>query len=299
MICVLSVCDRGGTEHRKKQNTLQAGYAADEKVTGTRRFPPDMRPPIVLSISSLLLTACVHTPPPHPRALQNNELCVRYLAQNDLERADVHCDLALEFSPQYADAWTNKGIIAMRRRRIPEAKDDLIKALRYNQEQAQAYHNLGTIYLEEKNYGPARDNFERALKVNPDYAEARYALGLTLLKMGSLDASWKQFLTLVEVYPHFPDAHHGLATVAYQQGRYAVAEQEMRRVVELSPDRADGFHDLGEAQMKLNRFCEGVESFRTCLQRDKGSVECSDALELAQRRCALNATAIGGAGATP
>ena len=113
-------------------------------------------------LAMLGLCACLASPPPHPRALEANELCTLYISQGDLTRAEVQCDLGLQFSPQYADLWVNKGLIALRREHIPEAKEHFIKALRYNQEQAQAYNNLGYIYYKDHAFGKAHDNFQRA-----------------------------------------------------------------------------------------------------------------------------------------
>src|SRR5262245_48147945 len=105
-----------------------------------------MRPSfLILCLCLGLGTGCVTAPPVHPRALVCNELCAMALGQGDLNRAEVRCDLGLQFAPQYADLWVNKGLIALRRGQTDVAKDLFIKALRYNSEQAQAYNNLGYI----------------------------------------------------------------------------------------------------------------------------------------------------------
>src|SRR6185437_12915277 len=39
--------------------------------------------------------------------------CAQYVAANDLERAKVRCDLALQYCPDDADVHTNLGLIAM------------------------------------------------------------------------------------------------------------------------------------------------------------------------------------------
>src|SRR5579871_2942946 len=111
------------------------------------------RPLLLLALACL--PACLSTPPPHPRALEANELCTQYINNGDLTRAEVQCDLGLQFSPQYADLWVNKGLIAFRRGQNDAAKEAFIKALRYNQEQAQAYNNLGVIYYRDHSYGKA------------------------------------------------------------------------------------------------------------------------------------------------
>ena len=128
--------------------------------------------------TGLLAVGCASAPGPTQRALECNELCAQYIAMGNLQAADDQCDLGIQFSPQYADLWVNKGVIAFNRGQDTKAKEYLIKALRLNQDQAQAYNNLGMLYMKEQGFGKAHDNFQRALRVNPDYLEARYNLSL-------------------------------------------------------------------------------------------------------------------------
>src|SRR5438552_2584406 len=78
---------------------------------------------LVTLIFAVCTGACLHAPPPHPRALEANELCAQYIGVNDLTRAEVQCDLGLQFAPQYADLWVNKGLIALKRGQEDNAKD--------------------------------------------------------------------------------------------------------------------------------------------------------------------------------
>ncbi len=89
-----------------------------------------------LVLFAFALAGCVSAPPPHPRALECNELCAIYIVQGELVKAEVQCDLGLQFSPMYADLWVNKGLIALKRNQTDKAKEHFIKALRYNQDQA-------------------------------------------------------------------------------------------------------------------------------------------------------------------
>ena len=56
----------------------------------------------------LAAPACKTAAPIHPRAMEHNRFCVEYLAQGDLERAEVRCKLALEFNPDYPDVLLNR-----------------------------------------------------------------------------------------------------------------------------------------------------------------------------------------------
>ncbi|MCE9666650.1 tetratricopeptide repeat protein [Myxococcus stipitatus] len=250
-----------------------------------------MRPSrLALSLSlfcALPLAGCLTTPPPHERALINNELCTQELHKGDLVRAEVYCDLGLEFSPQYADLWANKGIIAMYSNRTEDAKKHFIKALRYNQEQLQAYQNLGMIYYNEGAYGKAHDNFRRALKVNPDNLDTRYNLSLALMKMGKLEQAKKELRTLLAVNPNLAAAHHSLGLIAYQEGQYEDAAESISQATALTPDAPEMWHDLGTVLMELSRFPEARESFANCVQLDPKNSSCINNLSLAQRKAAL------------
>lgn len=250
-----------------------------------------MRPSRLATTLSLLcalpLAACVSTPPPHERALINNELCAQELTKGDLVRAETYCDLGLEFSPQYSDLWANKGLVAMYAGRKDDAKKHFIKALRFNQEHLQAYQNLGAIYFDEGAYGKAHDNFRRALKVNPDNLDTRYNLALTLMKMKKLDEAKKELRTLLAVNPGLSDAHHTLGIIAYGENDFDQAVDHLSQAVQLTPDVPAKWHDLGTALMELSRFNEAREAFANCTRLEPNNSSCINNLSLAQRKTAL------------
>jgi tetratricopeptide (TPR) repeat protein len=237
----------------------------------------------------LALAACLTVPPPHPRALECNELCAQYIGAGDLTNAEVQCDLGLQFSPQYADLWVNKGLISLRRGQEDKAKENFIKALRYNQEQAQAYNNLGYIYYKNQEYGKAHDNFQRALKVNPDYLEARYNLALAYKDLGKRDEAKKEFRTILGT-PHgaaLADPHHWLGVLALEDGANDEAIEHLHKSVELDPSYGDAWMNLGNAYMEGGRFQEAVEAFTSCIEADPKNAPCRNNVTIARRKTAL------------
>ncbi|WP_342380867.1 tetratricopeptide repeat protein [Myxococcus stipitatus] len=238
-------------------------------------------------VCALPLAACLTTPPPHERALINNELCVQELQNQDLVRAEVYCDLGLEFSPQYADLWANKGLIARYAGRTDDAKKYFIKALRFNQEHLQAYQNLGQLYNDEGAFGKAHDNFRRALKVNPDNIDTRYNLAYTLMKMGKFVEAKKELRTILAVNPNLAQAHHTLGIIAYGEEQYEEAAEHMAQATALDPNFGDAWHDYGTTLMELGRFADAREAFGNCLQINPKATSCTNNLALAQRKAAL------------
>lgn len=246
-----------------------------------------MRTRLLPPLAVLALAGCLGASTVHPRALEENELCAKELSNNDLVKAEVHCDLGLQFSPQYSDLWVNKGLIALKRSNTREAKDHFIKALRYNQEQAQAYNNLGYIYLQEHSYGRAHDNFERALKVNPDYREARYNLALCFYYLGEKDKARKEYRTLIAVAPELADPHHDLGIMAVEDKQYDEAVAQFKEATRLDPSYADAWLNLGVAFGEQGKFAEAVEAEKACLEADPDNAACRNNLAIHQRKAAL------------
>lgn len=246
----------------------------------------------VLAGSLALVLGCASAPAPHPRALANNELCALELTRGNLREAEVFCDLGIEFSPQYADLWTNKGLIALGWGKRDLAKGHFIKAIRLNQDQLQAYVGLGRIYLEEGNYGQAHDSYQRALKVNPDDLGARYNLGLTLFRMNKLEQARKEWLTLLAVSPDVGDAHHGLGIIAHRLGDKDQALGSFRKAVQVSPSNHVYWHDLGALFMELSRYKEAREAFAQCVALDQTEPRCTQRVAEAQRMAALLETGL-------
>lgn len=246
-----------------------------------------MRQSLFLAGCLAALSACPKSPKPTLRAMECNELCVRYLNENDLVKAEIQCDLGLQFSEDYADLWSNKGIIALRLGHDEKAKAHFIKALRLNQNHAQAYNNLGHIYLKSLQYGKALDNFQRSLKVNPDFLDARYNLGLTYMGMKNLPAARKEFLTLTEVDPRLADPHAQLGVIAMEEKEPEIAVKHFRAAVERDPGFKEAWSALGNAYMEAGKACDAREAYTACLEADRDFAECRNNVAIANRKCAI------------
>lgn len=238
--------------------------------------------------SGLLAAACATTPTFHPRALENNEFCTQYLSQGDLNKAERHCDLGLEFSPQYADLWVNKGIIAYKRGQYDRAKDAYIKAIKYNNEHASAYNNLGVIYREvDRKLGQAHDNFQRALKVNPDFTEARYNLALTLWKLGKRDQARKEYETILAVNPNLADPYHDMAIMDYEDTDWDGAISNAKAAVERDATFANAWLTLGNAFAEKGKYREARDAFTSCLEAEPENAQCLNNVAIMNRKAKL------------
>ncbi|MFN0062520.1 MAG: tetratricopeptide repeat protein [Myxococcaceae bacterium] len=205
-----------------------------------------------------------------------------------MQKAELECDLGLEFSPQYSDLLVNKGLIRYKQGRFDESKKLLIDALRINNEQAQAYNNLGAIYLyQEKQYGRAHDNFQRALKVDPDYLEARYNLSLALIELKKYVPARKELQTIIQINPSLADPYYRLAQLAYEDGKRDEAAQNYAKAVELHRDFPEAWLALGIVLEESGKFAEARDAFANCLAVDSERAECREGVIRTTRRAQL------------
>jgi len=263
--------------------------------TLVRRLQPFRGASSVLPALLLATSSCLRAPQVHPRALENNELCAQYITASQLDRAEVHCDLGLEFSPEYADLWVNKGLIALKRNQRDAAREDFIKAIRFNQEHAAAYNNLGYVYFLEKRYGQAHDSFQRALKVNPDYLEARYNLALTFKSMGKKADARKEYNTIRAVNPNIANVYLDLGLMAFDDRLFDEAEEELSKAVELDPRYVEAWQALAAAYTEKGKYQEAKEAYVSCLQLDPENIPCRQNAALVNRKATLLEPTLAGA----
>jgi predicted O-linked N-acetylglucosamine transferase (SPINDLY family) len=111
-----------------------------------------------------------------------------------VEEAIASYDRAIEFKPDYADAYNNRGIVLKELMRLEEALASYDRAIELKSDYADAYNNRGNALQELKRVEEAIASYDRAIELRPDY---EYLLGTQLhTKMKMCD--WQDFDANVE-----------------------------------------------------------------------------------------------------
>ena len=125
-------------------------------------------------------------------------------------------------------------LIAMMRKSLSEAFDDLNRILAKEPSHAQAYFHRGQIFLAKKQLVKALEDFRKATSINPRHALAHYQLGLLFLR----------------------------------QNRPKEALQSLETAVRIEPDNSLFLRPLGDAYRKLKRFSEAARVYHSSLRRN-------------------------------
>jgi Flp pilus assembly protein TadD len=236
--------------------------------------------------------ACLPSPRVHPRAWEEVERGYRYLADDDLERAEIAFAHALEFNEDTPEALNGAGIVLRRRGRLDDARRAFEHAVKVAPDFAEGFVNLGELRLARGDDRGAEDAFREALRVDPDLVVARLDLSRALLHRGRAcadpaqrAAAWaaarREYLHLLEARPDVPEAHHDLAFMDYESGAWARAAASYGRAAELLPSYAEAHHGACIALARLGRCQEGARACRRCLEVAPGNERCGQSLRAA------------------
>jgi len=87
----------------------------------------------------------------------------------------------LEITPDYIDAYINRGTAYANLEKYSQAISDFSRILVIQPTSIRAYNNRGAVYATLGNYEKSIADFQSALSINPEYKEATKNLERALL----------------------------------------------------------------------------------------------------------------------
>jgi tetratricopeptide (TPR) repeat protein len=167
-----------------------------------------------------------------------------------------------------AEAYHHRAHAMAGLRRLPEAIDDLTRAIELRPDDAHLRSLRGAIALDLKRYEPAITDLEAALALKPDQPSVRERLAL-----GYNNRAWE--------FASGPGPRRDLDRAL------ALA----RRAVELAPGQAIYLNTLGVAQYRAGRHGEAVSTLAKSLAAGNGGSDAFDLFFLAMARFKLGQVA--------
>ncbi|MGB8932684.1 MAG: tetratricopeptide repeat protein, partial [Anaeromyxobacteraceae bacterium] len=187
--------------------------------------------------------ACFASRRVHPRAAEELKRGYAYVAEGDLERAQVAFAHALEFDPDLVEGENGLGVVARSRGDVPEALRRFGRALATDPSFAEGHANRGELLLSAGQDESAERELTAALALNPDLIEARHNLARALLRRGLAEpahrtALWTRardaYLHVLETDATRAQAHSDLALLDYLSAHPERAEERWARAAELA-----------------------------------------------------------------
>lgn len=216
---------------------------------------------ILLAIFSLPMLLDARGPTaPTARAVEHNNRGAKLLDQGQFEQAEQELKTAVELSPDYAEAYSNLGILFKKRNNLDRAMEYFQKAAGINPDYASAFNHIAAVHIARGEFDLAVKAADRAIKKEPTFAEAIYNKGLAYFLKGQQETK--------------PEARKSL----FQQ-----AEREFSKATQLNPRLTIAHKNMGDLYTQLGNYEQAVIRYRLAVEDDPRSVETWEQLANAYR----------------
>jgi tetratricopeptide (TPR) repeat protein len=195
-----------------------------------------------IAVSSILSSACGGLAVPRV-ALEHGHAGAAHLVAGRLDAAEARLRLALEYSPDFAEAHANLGLVALARGHLREAERALRTAVALDADLAIAWGDLGVVHERLGDEEPAlleeaRRDYEAALAIEPGQTGSRRNLAFLFARLARPTEARAHLLRLLELTPDDVEAVGVLAWCELRLGRPQAAEDRAEAALASDPEAA-------------------------------------------------------------
>ncbi|MEE3368511.1 MAG: tetratricopeptide repeat protein [Planctomycetota bacterium] len=229
---------------------------------------------------SLLLLGLVPLGCGHPNEDRAHEKYLQglTLARNkETEQAILAFSAAIRLSPNYANAYVNRGFQYDELDQAEKAIADFSAAIRLNPKYAKAYYNRGTVYLRRKEYDRSIVDFTRTIQLTPKDGDAYHNRGNAHRKKEEYALAFRDYSKALEINRNDGLAYYNRALTCLQaagsgtevhassqkqQNNYTHAIADLSNFLKLHPRVASAFQLRGIAYRENGDTEKATADFR-------------------------------------
>jgi tetratricopeptide (TPR) repeat protein len=216
------------------------------------------------SAADALQVPAASAPASDPRQLfQRGEAA---LAKGDLDQAEAAFRAVLVADPQAAAAYSNLGVIAMRRKQWDSAIRNLKKAQQLAPKVPGIRLNIGIAEYRRANYLAAIPPLASVLRDEPDSLQARYLLGLCYMFVEKYSDALN---TLEPLWPKLNNDFmylYVLGISAFNSGNKTLDQKSLARLLEIGEDKPEFHLLLGKAFLNHYENAKALKEFESAAE---------------------------------
>ncbi len=174
----------------------------------------------------------------------------------------------LAIDPGVAGAYTNLGVIYMRRQQWPQALEMLHKAEKLAPDLAGIRLNIGLVHFRQNDFSGAIPAFESVVKQSPDSFQARYLLGLCYFfndrwsdTIATLEPLWSQASSQLNYL-------YVLDIAAYKAKDQPLEEKALARLIEIGEGSPEFHLLMGKAHLNRGEYDDAMKDLDAAAAAD-------------------------------
>ncbi|HYG33180.1 MAG TPA: tetratricopeptide repeat protein [Clostridia bacterium] len=186
--------------------------------------------------------------------------------QGKVEEAMAYYRKALEWQPNYDEAWNNLGCALASQKRFAEAIPCFEAALQLKPSDLDPRRNLAAALVELGKHDEAQIQYRLILDRQPTNVEALNGLGNALARRGQFAEAASLFEQSLQLKRDQPATHYNLGNALSKLRRLEQAVAQYQAAVQQKPDYAEAFHDLGITLARMGRMEAAVANLREAVR---------------------------------
>ncbi len=184
------------------------------------------------------------------------QLAQALAGQGKYEDALAAANRAVGINPNYAAAWSDRGVVLWYLEDYAGAIDSTQQAIQLDEQAVRPWANLGSILRSLGQYPAALGAYDNALQWNPNEPGIWANRSVVLWHLGQYEDSVLSANRAINLDPRFVTGWYNRGTALIELGRYGEAGEAFNQVINLDPNHANGWTGLGVALSQLGRYDE-------------------------------------------
>ena len=212
---------------------------------------------------------------PHSsRAMQRNYYQgIEALNMGNNEKAIAYANLVVEYLPDYAPAYTLRGLAHQRLYMFDQAFDDFEHAIRLEVYDASGFYNRGLAHDTLGFYDLAIQDFTKAINLQPDESQPYYARGTTYRNMGDYTNALEDISEAIRLNPLDAEAFYGRSLTYFEMGNYTHALTDINEGLKLDPLYANAYSFRGRINEARGDVEEAIANYSRAIEIDPINAE--------------------------
>jgi tetratricopeptide (TPR) repeat protein len=164
-----------------------------------------------------------------------------------------------------ANDWFQKGGNAHKAKDYKGAIDYYTKAIEFNPQLAPVYANRGSAKLGLEDHRGAIEDYNKAIEINPKYDFAFSRRGHAKLKLQDYNGAIEDCNTAIEINPQNTSAYSDRANTKMSLGDYRGAIEDCNKAIEINPQYASAYVSRGLTKVKIQDYEGAIEDYNKAI----------------------------------
>jgi tetratricopeptide (TPR) repeat protein len=228
-------------------------------------------PPKEQAAAQERIAEAARQPTPTEKQLSAEDFFNRAMARNsnsDEEIADY--SEAIRLNPQYADAYSNRGIIYAHKREFDASIIDYSEAIRLDPQNILAYINRGLAHKAKGDLKNAIDDYSEVIRFSPEAAMAYFHRGQALETNKDFKSAIVDFTKVIRLAPEYVKAYQSRGMLLYVNGDIDAAMDDFKEAIRLDSNYPYPYWGLGYCYDKVKLYGQALDCYERFLQLVRG-----------------------------